>query len=496
MAEHSGRSKRVKLDTPSPYLSLNPDYLHSSALAVKLQESWELSKCFEEKSLKFDSQPFKHCILNHFFTELESVDLLQNELSKLKLSKKSSDLLQCQQSKDLSHPKSPFLKSFVNCLLTDIIPFLSKSTQLDLNPENISLSFAKYSSGDHLLCHDDQLEDRKLAFIFYLVPESWTLSDGGTLDLFSSGSMVPLEIARSVLPQRNSLIFFEVSEISFHQVAEILTSKKARLSLTGWFHSKSKLPISLPPSPVPTPTPLVASDISILEPWISPNYLNLNCQHDIREIFSVQSEIKLGNFLREEKFSQLADALASPSLEWEWNGIWNNERYQTIKPGFESIILTRFISLLKSDSFAILLSHLTGLKLCEKVQDLESSGSDTESESEESTNIGYGTCNTISKWIPGAYSLLNFNDFITSKTNRLESTIFFNFGGKRGRLDSGGFWSYAACEGAEGELLRIENQDNSLCLVYLEKGTGKFVKYISQSSSQSYVSFSNLHFQD
>ena len=33
---------------------------------------------------------------------------------------------------------------------------------------------------DNLLCHDDQLEGRRIAFIFYLVPD-WTAEDGGIL---------------------------------------------------------------------------------------------------------------------------------------------------------------------------------------------------------------------------------------------------------------------------------------------------------------------------
>ena len=37
---------------------------------------------------------------------------------------------------------------------------------------------------DTLLCHDDELEERHIAYIFYLVPDSWGREDGGTLDLF------------------------------------------------------------------------------------------------------------------------------------------------------------------------------------------------------------------------------------------------------------------------------------------------------------------------
>ena len=35
-------------------------------------------------------------------------------------------------------------------------------------------------SADTLLCHDDELEGRRIAFIYYLVPE-WVKEDGGRL---------------------------------------------------------------------------------------------------------------------------------------------------------------------------------------------------------------------------------------------------------------------------------------------------------------------------
>jgi len=38
---------------------------------------------------------------------------------------------------------------------------------------------------DCLLCHDDELEGRCLAYVYYLTPD-WTAEDGGTLDLFDS----------------------------------------------------------------------------------------------------------------------------------------------------------------------------------------------------------------------------------------------------------------------------------------------------------------------
>lgn len=36
---------------------------------------------------------------------------------------------------------------------------------------------------DVLLCHDDELDTRRIAFILYLVPP-WKPEDGGSLDLY------------------------------------------------------------------------------------------------------------------------------------------------------------------------------------------------------------------------------------------------------------------------------------------------------------------------
>ena len=43
---------------------------------------------------------------------------------------------------------------------------------------------------DVLLCHDDELEGRRIAFILYLVP-AWEQADGGTLDLYDADGEKP-----------------------------------------------------------------------------------------------------------------------------------------------------------------------------------------------------------------------------------------------------------------------------------------------------------------
>ncbi len=53
--------------------------------------------------------------------------------------------------------------------------------------DKLALFHARYSLGDYLLCHDDELEGRRIAFILYLVPGDWGQEDGGGLQLFSTG---------------------------------------------------------------------------------------------------------------------------------------------------------------------------------------------------------------------------------------------------------------------------------------------------------------------
>lgn len=139
-----------------------------------------------------------------------------------------------------------------------LLQFLKKITNIDLSSSKIDVTSSKYEFSDYLLCHDDNINQdqhgRRIAFIYYLVPEDWNQdgSDGGNLDLFRvNENFEPVEIVKSLVPKRNSLAFFEVSDSSFHQVAEILAKNKTRLSINGWFHGpvnpKANKKIEIPP---------------------------------------------------------------------------------------------------------------------------------------------------------------------------------------------------------------------------------------------------------
>ena len=91
-----------------------------------------------------------------------------------------------------------------------------------------------YGLGDFLLPHDDQVENRIIAYSLHLTPDLEE-SDGGSLDLFKANKEGKSQLVKSIIPKFNSLNLFEVSATSWHQVSEILTDIQ-RLTLTGWYH--------------------------------------------------------------------------------------------------------------------------------------------------------------------------------------------------------------------------------------------------------------------
>jgi len=96
-----------------------------------------------------------------------------------------------------------------------------------------------YRPGHFLLPHSDHQQGvgRLLAYAYYLPsPEP---PEDGALELFhcalANGEVVSTESARIVEPRGNRIVVFDVSDISLHQVREVLGG--LRVSLAGWFYS-------------------------------------------------------------------------------------------------------------------------------------------------------------------------------------------------------------------------------------------------------------------
>ena len=85
------------------------------------------------------------------------------------------------------------------------------------------------------------------------------------MDVFSPGAehFQPKQIVKSLIPSWNTLVFFEVSPVSFHQVSEVLSEEKSRLSISGWFHGPS---LTRPPTyfePLIARSPHIPQDVRI-----------------------------------------------------------------------------------------------------------------------------------------------------------------------------------------------------------------------------------------
>jgi hypothetical protein len=94
-----------------------------------------------------------------------------------------------------------------------------------------------YRVGHYLLPHSDHQAglDRALAFAYYLPSPEPPV--GGELELYrcrlERGELVSTESARLIEPRPNRLVVFDVSDVSLHQVREVLGG--LRISLAGWF---------------------------------------------------------------------------------------------------------------------------------------------------------------------------------------------------------------------------------------------------------------------
>ncbi|KAK7913068.1 hypothetical protein WMY93_013279 [Mugilogobius chulae] len=355
----------------------------------------------------------------------------------------------------------------------------------------VDISCAKYEYTDVLLCHDDELEGRRVAFILYLVPD-WDKSDGGTLDLYKTDcNFQPTEISKTIVPSRNTLVIFEVSPVSFHQVSEVLSKDKCRLSLGGWFHGPS---LDRPPRYIEPPlrrNPHLPRDETLLMEWVNPVYLDISYQENIQAEFEDSSEIQLKDFLR-----QVNEALSLSQIQWTKKGPVNKRCYDVASLDNLPECVHGCWELLHSEAFFLLLSNFTGLRLhylCpsddddDKEQNAKATVKEDDAESSTS-NINSSAVESIPKctgelrrWSHGSYTLLHDGEAAQAE---FALDLILPFQCADWDTEFGGFTCYVANEEDE-ELLTVYPEENSLALIYRDKETLKFVKHINHKSLYS-----------
>lgn len=343
-------------------------------------------------------------------------------------------------------------------------------TDIELN-NTIDLFASRYWAGHHLLCHDDELEGRRIAFIFYFVPKDWSKEDGGTLDFFDvNEDGQPDRIFKSTVPEWNSFLFFEISPTSFHQVAEVLKEDRERLAVSGWFHGR---PIKRPPPFIEPPlnkSLLKENDSIKLSDWIDPSYLEEKNQKQIRKVFVDSCTIELKEFFLKSKYEELEKALLSEDIPWSYIGPYNRRHYETlgkweVKHEFKGII-KEFNDLFHSKTFADLLKKLTNLDLL---------------------NVH----SEIRKFRSGSYTLSQDNQDQIDEYGL--DLYYFICENDTWDVDVGGHIVYM---GEDEELATIIPEKNSLSLVFRDKGCMKFVKYVNAQGPGARHEFAVTYWED
>jgi len=203
--------------------------LHEWIKAVYLDDKkiLQLQRRFQK------ARPFEHLALPNFFVEEKIADVLI-ALSSESFERKESDLFACSQTKDLASSQSKTLVAFRAFLCSDeFTSYLESLTGVDIKAGVIDMAGTIYGDTDHLLCHDDKLEGRSIAYMIYFT--SLKKKDGGALCLYESRNGRPTRIVKRIMPQANMFAFFKVAPVSFHQVDEVLQDVQ-RIAISGWFH--------------------------------------------------------------------------------------------------------------------------------------------------------------------------------------------------------------------------------------------------------------------
>jgi len=413
--------------------------------------------------------PFPCCVIKNILEGEEFLDGLKTELLGLDFVEKNNDLYKFRQTNALASSTGPYIAHLKTLLLDRVKPWISEVVGVKLE-NTVDLFCAQYRYTDTLLCHDDELEGRRVAFILYLT-EDWSEEDGGLLELFDTDSDGnPDKVVQKLVPTHNSLAFFEVSPISFHQVSEVVSSSKTRLSVGGWFHGPS---LPRPHRPLPTTSPslnYVEMEEEEFYSWLNPVYLEPETQGDIQTKFEESSEISLPGFLSPDKYSAVCKALKEHT-KWETEG--PPDRRSCVRLAGDTCQAIEICSkLFTSEAFFLMLSNLTGLKLHPLAPD------DDEEEEENVTRTFNPRCHGgFYKWSPGCYSLIRDDDKEQAEY-ALDLRMFFNVSGWDDSM--GGQTSYIA-RGEDEELVTVEPEENTLTLVYRDKDSLKFVKYINHN---------------
>ncbi|HLP79483.1 MAG TPA: 2OG-Fe(II) oxygenase family protein [Acidobacteriota bacterium] len=209
-----------------------------------LLSAWIHKRYLDEDTIKHlalvykRAKPYPHLQLADFFNEKKMLAVLK-ALCKEHFFVKESDLFKFKQTADLKGTQSKVLKEYIDFLYSkEFVDYMQRLTGHTFT-QTVDIAGTLYEDTDFLLCHDDQLDDRKIAFLSYLT--TIKSMHGASLALYSHTKkgkiFLPKDVVKRIHPTFNKLAFFEVSPISFHEVEEV-TGNTKRIAVGGWYYGK------------------------------------------------------------------------------------------------------------------------------------------------------------------------------------------------------------------------------------------------------------------
>ncbi|XP_017887076.1 prolyl 3-hydroxylase OGFOD1 [Ceratina calcarata] len=354
MAEEEPQEKKFKHSVIS-------DFILSAEFQQIFREHWHNFTDIKTDDLEIISKPFRVCRISNFISSEEVMEEIKNDLLDIRTRRNSIDLYQFEQTDDFASFDAENIKLLYDAFQTDFATWLEENTKIELN-KMIDMSSSSYYDTDFLLCHDDNLGDRRIAYVLY-ISKQWTEEDGGTLDLFDTDEDgLPRDVVKSLVPEYNSIVFFEVVDNSYHQVAEIISPDKSRWSINGWFHGPKQSTKQPRPEMEPDCIPSLDQTVN-LDEWVTECYLFSKVKEDIHMDMEKDSYTHLSSFLKDEIYEKLATDLMSETIVWKKVGPADIRKYEVADEDTLPDLLKQLCTMFKSITMFKLLKEYTELDL-------------------------------------------------------------------------------------------------------------------------------------
>ena len=196
---------------------------------------WRLGSIWRDEQALAESwrtaAPFPHLVFDDFASAPEELLAILDEES---VDPYEGDIFRFEAT--APEPATAELRDLRESFAAVLAPVLSRVTGKRVS--RVDMRAYAYRVGHYLLPHTDHQDGltRALAYAYYVPsPERPT---GGELELYRcearDGVLVSTESALVIEPRANRLVVFDVSDVSLHQVREVLGG--LRLSLAGWFY--------------------------------------------------------------------------------------------------------------------------------------------------------------------------------------------------------------------------------------------------------------------